>query len=86
MTAANLNTKNKVGYLNPKTGRYMYAFIEEVNVPHPKTQKPSIRLRVEFPRLRNADHIYWEETENLDRWSKENSIDFKSEKKLVKFI
>lgn len=86
MKAENLKPCNKVGYLNPKTGKYMYSQVQEVNVPHPKTGKPAIRLSTKFAGLKNADHIFWDEIDDLNRWANENSKDFKTEKKLVKFI
>jgi hypothetical protein len=86
MTAENLTTKNKIGYLNPKNGKYAYYQIEAVNVIHPETKNPAIQLRRTFKGLgRYADHVWFDEIERLNYWSNENSADFPSSKKLIKF-
>ena len=82
MKAEHLTTSSKVGYLNPKTGRYKYVNVDEVNVLHPITQNKAVRMREKFNGYN--DNVYFEEIERLNHWSNENSIDFKQPKKLIK--
>ena len=83
MKAENLTTKNKIGYLNLRTGKYKYVNIDEVDVIHPTTGNKAIKMRERFKGYN--DNIYFEEVERLNHWSNENSVDFKEPKKLIKF-
>ena len=79
-----ITTNSKIGYLT-KYGRYSYSQVEEVNVLHPTTGNPSVKLRQKFKGLpSSADNVFFDEIENLQRWSKEDSVNYR--KKLVKIV
>ena len=87
MKAIELTTKNKVGYLNPKTGKYKYVAIVGIDTLHPKTGTPAIQLT---EKLRTgwqsySDNTYYEQIENLDKYANTGSADWKDERVLIKF-
>ena len=83
MKTENLTTKNKIGYLNLRTGRYKYVNIKEIDVIHPITGNKAIKMIEIFKGY--IDNIYFEEIESLNHFSNKNSIDFEDGRKLIKF-
>ena len=63
----NLKPGDKVGYLNPRTGKYKYVPIIETNIKHPKTWNLSVKLCEKFNGYN--DNIYFEELINLTKFS-----------------
>ena len=84
-----ITTKNKIGYLRPN-GRYTIAEVIEVNILHPTTNLPAIKLktRIKTGRVcgiqKYVDNIFFDEVENIKKWANEKSIDVN--KFLVKII
>jgi len=75
----------KIGYLMPKTGRYSYGVVTDIE-PHPKTGLPAAKLRQEVRqgRFHKYVNLWHDEIENLLKWSCEQSKDWKTPKTLVK--
>lgn len=75
----------QIGYLNPKTGRYSYGTVVQLE-SHPKTGLPAAQLRQEVKqgRFHKWVNLWHDETENIIRWSNEQSKDWKTPKTLVK--
>ena len=82
MKAEQLTKGSKVGYLNPRNGRYKYVSVDEIGVKHPKTGNEAVKMKEVFNGYN--DNIYFEEIERLNHWSREASKDFKTCKLLIK--
>lgn len=87
MDANSLKVGSKVGYINPKTGRYTYSEVTQTGILHPKTGNPAIELTqtVRQGKYHTWKNVFHDEIEAIDRWSKEQSIDVKG-KTLLKLI
>jgi len=87
MNAESLKIGNKVGYMNPKNGRYMYSTVTNTGIPHPTTGNPAIELcqTVRQGKYHVWKNVFHDEIANLNRWSKEESVDVRG-KSLVKFM
>ena len=68
---------DKIGYLMPKTGRYTY--VEVVNI----NQDTLTMLQIQKVGSRKIDNIYNEQISNVISWLKEDSLNF-SGRKLLK--
>ena len=73
-----LKIGDKLGYLNPYTGRYF--FVEIVAIKY----NTITMLQVQKVGNKLIDNIYNEQLPNVIRWLKEESLDFKDGRKLVK--
>ena len=73
-----LKIGDKLGYLNPKNGRYNFAEIVAMD------GETLTMLQIQKVGSKLIDNIYKEKTPNVINWLKENSIDFKDGRKLVK--
>jgi len=69
---------DKLGYLNPKTGRYF--FVEIVSMK----ESELIMLQIQKVGKKKIDNIYTEQTANVLKCLKEDSKDFKDGRKLMK--
>jgi hypothetical protein len=74
-----INKGTKIGYLNPRTGRYMYALVIDL-IPHPITGNPSAQLQAVIKQGKH--HVFMntfeDEIDNIIRWQSEPSKDFKN--------
>lgn len=75
-----LKTGDKLGYLKPKTGKY--TFVEIVNIKENKLTM----LQIQRVGKRKINNIYTEKTENVLRWLKESSLNFKDVRPLLKHV
>ena len=82
MKAEELIKGSKVGYLNPRNGRYKYVSVDEINLTHPRTGSAAVKMREVFNGYN--DNIYFEEIERLNHFSKEASEDWKTYKPVIK--
>lgn len=69
---------DKLGYLNPKNGRYKYVEIVSMNADK------ITMLDIQKVGSRKIDNIYNEYMPNVLQYIKESSIDFKDGRKLIK--
>lgn len=77
-----LKVGSKIGYLNEKTRRYKYIPIIEIDVLHPKTGNKAVKLREVFNGYN--DNIYFEELDNLHKYSNQNNENFTQPTKTLK--
>ena len=74
----------KIGYLNPKTGRYMWGEVISI-APHSKTGETAVQIETILRQGRKTwRQVHEDEMANLLRWSTEQSIDWKTPKTCVK--
>jgi hypothetical protein len=69
---------HKLGYLNPKTGRYKFVEIVSMN------GQELTMLDFQKVGIRKIDNIYKEQTPNVLNWLKEESLNFKDGRKILK--
>ena len=69
---------DKLGYLNPKNGRYTYVEIVSMQ------ENNLVMLEIQKVGKRKIDNIYNEKLPNVLNWIKENSLNFKDGRKLIK--
>lgn len=69
---------DKLGYLNPKNGRYKY--VEIVAMDADKLTM----LEIQKVGSRKINNIYNEQTPNVLNWIKESSLNFTDGRKLIK--
>ncbi len=73
-----LKIGDKLGYLNPKNGRYSFAEIVAMD------GETLTMLQIQKVGSRLIDNIYNEQTPNILNWLKESSLNFTDGRKLVK--
>lgn len=73
-----IQTGHKIGYLNPKTGRYKFVEIVSMN------EEELILLEIQKVGQRKIDNVYREKINNVLTWLKESSTDFKDGRTLLK--
>ena len=66
---------SKIGYLNPKNGKYMYSEVIHIN-----TETFTLQQRDKWK------YQFEEKIEDLIKWAKEQSPDFKRPMPLVKIV
>ena len=75
-----LKIGDKIGYLKPKTGKYTFVEIVSIN------DNKLTMLQIQRVGKRKINNIYTEETENVLRWLKEGSFNFKDGRPLLKHV
>jgi hypothetical protein len=73
-----IKVSDKLGYLNPKNGRYKYVEIVAMD-----SEKLTM-LEVQKVGCRKIDNIYNEQLPNVINWIKESSLNFADGRKLIK--
>ena len=70
---------SKIGFLNPKNGRYKFSEVLEID-------GDTVKLVERHPTRRQWDNFFTESIERLNKFSKEDSEDFKDGRKLIKIM